>query len=180
MDDNLPWPHVHGAPAYADLANGRSFLYVWPEKSALQVYERDRGASILGFNFAGRSGNCAQLPTTGVCAPAGDGRAMPGGFVSVAVDPLGTGVVFASVPADSCLRDSSNNCKCTPDFSGKCAPTFAQPGRLYAFDPVPQGGHLNKLWDNGGDPVYGFAKFVPPTIANGRVYLATANNQILV
>jgi hypothetical protein len=80
-------------------------------------------------------------------------------------------VLFASLPADARGCDSNNNC-------------FAQTGRLYAYDPVPQGGQLRKLWDNSGDPAstlpYGFAKFVPPTIANGRVYLATANNQVRV
>ena len=160
-------PHVHGTPAYATLANGRSFLYVWPEKSALQVFEADLTQTPLQFKFGGRSGNCVDSPTSGACAPAGGGNAMPGGFVSVVIDPSGTGIVFASVPAGT--SDCQNN--------GTC---FAAPGRLYAFDPVPdQSGSLHKLWDNSGE-TYGFAKFVPPTLANGRVYLATSTNEVRV
>jgi hypothetical protein len=152
-----------------EFANGRSFLYVWPEKSALQVYERDRTSTSLRFNSVGQSGNCAQTPTSGVSAPAGGMQAMPGGFISIGTDALSSdGVVFASVPASRCGMVN-------------CSDVDVHPGRLYAFDAIPdQSGRLQKLWDNGSDPVYGFAKFVPPTVANGRVYLATSTNEVLV
>ena len=155
MNANLPWPHLN-TPAYADFPGGRSFLYVWPEKSALQAYERKGTATSLSFDFAAHSDETA--PTSGGF----------GGLVSVVVDPSGnlSGVVFASVPT------SNTTVASTPELP---------PGTLYAFDPIPdQSGRLRKLWDNTGDPVYGFAKFVPPTIANGRVYLATSTNQVLV
>ena len=54
---------------------------------------------------------------------------------------------------------------------------------LRAFDPIS----LQELWNdqqsvtgNTADRQYLFAKFVPPTIGNGRVFLATASNKILV
>jgi len=54
---------------------------------------------------------------------------------------------------------------------------------LRAFDPIT----LQELWNNQGDKFakpadknYLFAKFVPPMIANGRVYLATGSDFVLV
>jgi hypothetical protein len=91
---------------------------------------------------------------------------MPGGFISIAVDPVvgSCGVVFASVPTSS---------------SSLAADGDAHPGRLYAFDPIPENGQLQPFWDNSGDlDAYSFAKFVPPTLANGRVYLATSTNEM--
>jgi hypothetical protein len=41
----------------------------------------------------------------------------------------------------------------------------------------------HELWDSDkvpGDAIGTFAKFVPPTVANGKVYIATWNNQVLV
>ena len=56
-------------------------------------------------------------------------------------------------------------------------------GMLRAFDPIT----LKELWNNQIDvhaneeqKNYWFAKFVPPTIAMGRVYLATASGKVLV
>jgi hypothetical protein len=55
------------------------------------------------------------------------------------------------------------------------------PGTLYAFDA---GDLSNELWDtsqNASRDSFGnIGKFVPPLIANGRVYLATWSNQVVV
>src|SRR5262249_36028220 len=48
-----------------------------------------------------------------------------------------------------------------------------KPGRLYAFDAAT----LQKLWDGY---IPGFAKFTAPTIADGRVYVATSSNRFVV
>jgi hypothetical protein len=54
---------------------------------------------------------------------------------------------------------------------------------LRAFDPFT----LRELWNNQidsfgseGDKEYYFAKFVPPTIAQGRVFLATGSRRVEV
>jgi hypothetical protein len=54
---------------------------------------------------------------------------------------------------------------------------------LRAFDPIS----LRELWNNQidrfGDQAYKnyfFAKFVPPTIAHGRVFLPTGSQFVLV
>jgi hypothetical protein len=38
---------------------------------------------------------------------------------------------------------------------------------------------MRQIWNNAGEQ-YWFAKFVPPTIANGRVFLATVSGKVLV
>ena len=55
-----------------------------------------------------------------------------------------------------------------------------QKGMLRAFDANDI---TKELWNSGnnpGDYVPSFAKFCSPTIANGRVYLATFSGQVLV
>lgn len=81
---------------------------------------------------------------------------MPGGMLAVAVDPSQPrgGVLFASQ---------------TLNFD------TAGPGLLRAFDAVT----LKEISNNKGDS-YSFSKFVPPTIANGRLYLPTCSNKVLV
>ena len=56
-------------------------------------------------------------------------------------------------------------------------------GILRAFDPVS----LRELWNNqvntnasAADKRYRFVKFVPPSVANGRVFLVTFDNKVLV
>src|SRR5262249_1707126 len=79
------YPHLQGTPAYARLGDGRELMYVWPEKDHLKALERDPSAGD-GLRF--RPG----FIDADVIAPA---RGMPGGFVTVATDPVsGGGVVF--------------------------------------------------------------------------------------
>jgi hypothetical protein len=51
-------------------------------------------------------------------------------------------------------------------------------GALRAFDPID----MKELWNNQGSRPddYLFAKFVPPTVAKGKVFLATVSNIVLV
>jgi hypothetical protein len=60
------------------------------------------------------------------------------------------------------------------------------PGKLMAYKALPDAAtptQLTKLWDSDdceGDAIALAADFVPPTVANGRVYMATAANQVVV
>jgi hypothetical protein len=65
-------------------------------------------------------------------------------------------------------------------FSGKSNPGPVL-GILYALDAS----NLTiELWDSqmnaSRDSVGNYAKFVPPTVVNGKVYLSTFSNQLLV
>ena len=65
--------------------------------------------------------------------------------------------------------------------SGSIGDNPPAPGALYAFDAGNLG---NELWDTTQNPARdGFGdigKFVPPMVANGKVYLATWSNQVVV
>ena len=99
--------------------------------------------------------------TSSVAAPKG----MPGGFLSVSADgrDVRTGIVWASLPRKGDANDAT------------------VPGVLRAFDATT----LAELWNSekcggGRDRVGDFAKDVAPTIANGKVYLATFSGQVQV
>jgi hypothetical protein len=150
MFDWLIWPHIHGSPVYADFNNGKSMLYVWPEKDYLKGYQR------IGSTFLTSD---PHILRGGILAPANNvGYGMPGGMLSLSVDPTvqGGGVLFASCPqdADGILH-----------------------GKLYAYDPM----NLAELWDNTDTPrSYFDAHFCVPTVANGKVFLPTFSNKVLV
>lgn len=142
---------IHGSPIWWDGPNG-SFAYVWGEFDFLRQYEFDRaqGKFILP--------NFAHSPTA---APDG----MPGGMLSVSANGTnaGTGIIWAS-----------------HQFSGD-ANQQVRPGILHAYDAQDVS---RELWNteqvSARDRVGNFAKFVPPTVANGKVYLATFSNRLNV
>jgi hypothetical protein len=94
-------------------------------------------------------------------APPGPPFGMPGGMLAVTVDPSASsaGILFASI-----ARPDSKD------------PANQKQGLLRAFDPIT----LRELWNNSRESAYNFSKFVPPTIAGGRVYLPTCSDEVLV
>jgi IPT/TIG domain len=94
------------------------------------------------------------------------GAIWPGGILTLSAhsDKPGTGVLWATVVASG---DAENN----PPV----------PGRLYAFDAANV---AHELWNSNMDPARdtlgNLAKFVPPLVASGRVYVATWSKQVAV
>jgi hypothetical protein len=83
-------------------------------------------------------------------------RPFPGGIVAVSSNGNTGGVLWVT----------------TPDFATNDG---LSTGVLRAFDPLT----LMELWNsnqNAGDALGGFAKFAAPTVANGKVYVATFPN----
>jgi hypothetical protein len=98
---------------------------------------------------------------------------MPGGFLSIsanqhAKDGALNGVLWASLPLN------------------EDAWVSIVPGALRAFAVTPDGNTLDPLWTSFcAEPAdekhkYMFAKYVPPTVANGWVYLPTFSNSVIV
>jgi len=89
----------------------------------------------------------------------------PGGMLTLSAnsETPGTGVVWATVA--------------TSGYANGKPP----PGALYAFDA---GNVAKELWNSNinaaRDSFGNFAKFVPPMVANGKVYVATWSNQVSV
>jgi hypothetical protein len=149
------WPHIHSSPVIADFGTNGQWMYVWPEKDHL------KGFRWLGNRFddahrilaRDHSGQLVVAPP----GPSPTGSGMPGGMLSVAIDPTPSrsGIVFASVPR----------------------PEDQSLGILRAFDALT----LREVWNNDGRPGgYRFAKFVPPTVSRNAVFLPTADRGVLI
>ncbi len=146
--------HIHGAPVYFNGdANGPT-TYVWGENDVLR-----------GFLFNATTGllNTTPFATSTMTAPAtnNDG-AMPGGFLSISANGNSNGILWASTPFNGNAAGNSN-----PTFPGD---GLVQ-GVLYAFNADT----LAPLWsdktNDARDEIGLFAKDVPPTVANGKVYV---------
>ena len=143
---------LRGGPVYwnRSAANGGPLLYNWGVNDALK-----------SFAFNG---------TTFATTPSATGNVgsqiWPGGILTLSANGStpGSGVVWATVA-------TSGNAEDNPPV----------PGALYAFDA---GNVANQLWNSTSnaarDSVGNFAKFVPPLVASGRVYVASWSNQVVV
>lgn len=92
-------------------------------------------------------------------------KGMPGGFMSVSSDgtKAGTGIVWASHPYDANANWDT------------------VPGLFQAFDADNPTKELwNDRMDLKRDDSGLFAKFNPPTVVNGKVYLATFSHKLMV
>lgn len=142
---------VHGGPVWWDAPSG-SYAYLWPASVRLQQYQFDRAAGRFMLPAY------AMSPTA---APAGQ----PGGILSLSANgpQSGSGILWAAHQ----LEGDANQ--------------HLRPGilRAYNAENVSQ-----ELWNSQQvstrDAVGTFAKFVPPTVANGKVYLATFSNRLNV
>ncbi len=137
--------HIHGGPIYFDSdVNGPS-TYVWGENDVLR-----------GFQFNTTTGLLTTTPfaKSTMTAPAtnNDG-AMPGGFLAISANGNSNGILWASTP-----------------YNGDAVHKNVQ-GVLYAFNADT----LSLLWtdktNDARDEIGMFAKYVPPVVANGKVYV---------
>jgi hypothetical protein len=159
--------NIHGSPAYWASTTGE-YVYVWGEQAKLKayaLYPKSCRGTVWSQPFCTTTVSCAGLTTGayGECGlPSSESptvlhAGMPGGFLSISSNQgvVGTGIVWASHPS-------------TAD-----ATTTSVDGVLEAFDAADVS---RRLWGSDGatgDAVGLFAKYAPPTIANGKVYLGT-------
>src|SRR6185312_10833967 len=143
---------LRGGPVYwqRSTANGGPLLYDWG------VNDRVKAFSFNGSTFA----------TTPSAQGSVTNQIWPGGILTLSANggTPSTGVLWATVATSG---DAENN----PPV----------PGELYAFDA---GNVATELWNSNmnaaRDSLGNFAKFVPPLVANGKVYVATWSNQVSV
>jgi hypothetical protein len=139
--------HIHGTPVYFNSDQNGPTTYLWGENDVLR-----------GFQFNATTGllNTTPFATSTMTAPVtnNDG-AMPGGFLAVSANGQSNGIVWASTP-----------------FNANAGVLTVQ-GVLYAFDA----NSLKPLWsdktNDARDEVGYFAKYVPPLVAGGKLYMAT-------
>lgn len=140
---------LFAAPVWWDGPDA-SCVYLWCKEDSLRQYRFDRGTGKF------------ELPEAARC-PGGTRARMPGGLLAVSANGNRgeSGILWASHP----LNNDANHVVC--------------PGVLRAYKATNV---AEELWNSeqakGRDAVGKFAKFVPPVIANGKVYLATFSNRL--
>ena len=165
--------NIHGTPVFWPRGN-EMYFYVMGEEDPLKQYKLTSDTGPAGWKFD------AAIPfkTSAVSAPypnfpAGefvptrtDRIWMPGGFTTLSAHGSmdGTGVLWVAMP-----------------FAGNANAGVVR-GILRAFDASDVS--KPELWDsestgNQNDSLGQFAKFCPPTVANGKVYVATFQQEIV-
>jgi Bacterial Ig-like domain (group 3)/MBG domain (YGX type)/PQQ enzyme repeat len=139
--------HIHGTPVYFNSDKNGPTTYVWGENDVLR-----------GFTFNQTTGKLNTTPfamSTMTAPVTNNDGAMPGGFLSISANGNSNGILWASTP-----------------LNADAVVTTVQ-GVLYAFNADT----LQPLWsdknNDARDEVGYFAKYVPPTVANGKVYVPT-------
>jgi hypothetical protein len=144
--------HIHGSPVYFSDPGGHEYIYAWAEDGLLKQFPFLRTTGLFDLN------NVIIGTET---LPYGE----PGAMLTVSSNgsQAGSGILWASHPL---YGDANYN---------------VVPGVLQAFDAT---NIARKLWDSNHVPlrdrVGNFAKFVSPTVANGKVYVATFSHQLAV
>jgi hypothetical protein len=145
-------PHLHGSPAFWQ-GPDPSFAYVyhWSESDYLKAFR---------YRWSEKRFETAD-PVVGdvlaVNGPSRDEPIMPGGMISVSANGNADGIVWASIP-DTGERD----------------PRYGElRGRFLAFDAQT----LATLWQTTFPTI---PKWMPPTVSDGKVFLPTSSNRILV
>jgi hypothetical protein len=164
---NAPY-HLHGSPVFWR-GPTKAFLYVWAEEDYLRAYPflgetTAPGSKVFDDDNVLKSTVRAPVLNDQENLP-DNKKDMPGGFLSVSSDGNadGTGILWASIP-----------------FSGD-ANQAVQPGVLRAFDATDI--TRPELWNSKNDPADdcgNYGKFSAPTVANGKVYLASFSNHLCV
>jgi hypothetical protein len=158
--------HIHGSPLFWSGPGGNQWVYVMAEAKNLEAFPFVNGRFKTGKDDIKMSAWKPPRQAPPIChKPARNW--MPGGILALSSDGnrIGTGIVWALVPANG---DSNT-------FRGVKGMLLA----LNAED-VSQ-----ELWrSQGTDPEtdtpdsFGLlARFVPPTVANGKVFIANAGDQ---
>jgi len=149
--------HIHGGPVCWLGPNGL-WLYVWVEDDGIKAFHFANGQFDVTNNAQGPLGKPI---SQGKPIPQSETLGMPGGALSLSANgnEAGTGIVWASHPHLQQFGDDANQ--------------HVVRGILRAYDASNL---ANELWNSEMKPAdsnANFAKFNPPTVANGKVYLAS-------
>jgi hypothetical protein len=142
--------NIHGTPVFWNSPEFGPLIYVGGEHDPVK-----------GFRLA--DGKLQLPPTTRTAGPTPKG--MPGAIMSLSANGSepGTGILWVSHPY---YGDANKD---------------TVPGILRALDASNLDRELwNSKQDEKADDVGFFAKFVPPTVVNGKVYMASFSNQLVV
>lgn len=163
--------HIHGSPVTYESPNHGVLVYVWGENEVLRAYQYDPTT----HNFPGQpnkrnvDGVSIAIGSMHASNDQRDRDGMPGAMLALSADgkQAGSAILWASLPP---FGDAN---KKTVD------------GVLAAYDAaqIDNQGRFVQIWhshQNPDDDPGIFAKFCCPTIANGKVFLATFSNKLRI
>jgi hypothetical protein len=155
--------HIHGSPVYWRGTKRGAVIYVWAENDVLRAFPIDATTS----RFMGTG--CAPRPPALAwslgreASPAHLHNGMTGGILSLSSNGGANGIVWATTPTNN----DANQRVVT--------------GILRAYDATDL---RHELWNSyqlrDRDDFGNFAKHTAPTVANGKVYVATFSNHVSV
>ena len=156
--------HFHGTPVYFENGTQR-LVYVMGENSTLRAY-RYTGTTMTATPIA------LAVPATAASGETAAPGGMPGGFLTVSsADAAGSdGIVWSVSPRKSHWRDPA-------------AMVIPPRSILRAFRAAPSGSTIAEIWNSeidAADAVGTASKFQPPLVANGKVYVPTYDNRVLI
>ncbi len=154
--------HLHGSPTYwSDPARG-PMLFVWGENESLRAWSIDAAGKIT---LVAKSN---EIASAGVGGQGG----MPGGFpvVSSNGSTPNTGIVWATAPING-------------DANKHVVEGILRAYDASKLDPVNNidgSPRLKLLWDSKQIPgnTFNHAKFTPPVVADGKVFVATYDGRV--
>ena len=163
--------HIHGSPVTYDSPNQGVLVYVWGENELLRGYQYDPVSH--GFpgqpNARNAEGVSAAIGSMYASNDQRDHNGMPGAMLalSAAGKQVGSAILWASLPP---FGDANKN---------------SVDGVLTAYDATrfDAQGRFVQIWhshQNPNDDPGIFAKFCCPTIADGKVFLATFSNKLRI
>jgi hypothetical protein len=144
---------IHGAPVYFQDSSGKKWVYVWGSNDKLKQFPFN--GTILSSTTPTYTSNVTVNPNP----------SMPGGVMAISSNgsAAGTGLLWVT----TVLSGNANN--------------DVRPGILRVFDASNV---TNELWNSqenaARDDFGNLAKFNTPTVDNGKVYLATFSDQLVV
>ncbi len=148
VNSTCGYNHLHGAPVYWNSATNGPTVYMWGENDSGRAYKYVGGQ----FQTTASSHTAATSPTTG-CG-------MPGGILAISANgnAAGTGILWAStVNTGNAVHNN--------------VPSILRALNADNLAVELWNSNMNSTRDNSGT----LAKYVPPTIANGKVYMPTWN-----
>jgi hypothetical protein len=167
--------NIHGTPVFWPRGS-ETYVYLLGEESPLMQYtlSQDPSDQMWKFNLDAAAVKSSKETAPYPNFPAGlftqnrtENVWMPGGFLTVSANGAtdNTGIVWATMP-----------------FASNANPMVVR-GVLRAFNASDVS--TGELWDsestgNDADRLGQFAKFCPPVVANGKVYVATSQQETVL
>jgi alpha-glucosidase (family GH31 glycosyl hydrolase) len=162
--------HIHGSPIFWEGPSGPT-IYVWAEDAPVKAFAaRADGTfpttplNITGIPNAQLGVTTSQGNQTGLGGAPGISPGMPGGSLSLSANAsaAGSAILWACHP----LANANQG---------------VAPGIVRAFDASNLAVELwNTKVNAPRDDIPSYAKFCPPTVANGKVYVPTFSDRVMV